>query len=314
MIFKHPTSLKEIAEILDAPFFGNEAVEIKGINEIHRVEKGDIAFVDHPKYYSKALNSNASVLLINKEVEVPEGKAIIVGDDPFSMFNKLLNYFNPFHFTLKQQDDSLITGSNCQIHPSVAIGRNVTIGDNCLIFPNVSIGNDVKIGNNVIIQSGTVIGSFGFYYKNRGDRFDRLLTSGDVIIEDEVEIGANCTIDKGVTASTIIGAGSKLDNLIQIGHDTTLGKRCLIAAGCGIAGCVSIGDRVTIWGQVGIASGISIEDDVVIQAQAGVGKSLEKGKVYLGSPAMDSRSKMREWALLKRLPELFQPKVKSDGQ
>lgn len=308
MTFKHPISLKEIAEILDAPFFGNTEVHIKGINEIHRVEKGDIAFVDHPKYYAKALNSNASVVLINKEVTVPEGKAIIVGEDPFRMFNTLLNYFKPFHFSTQQQDESVEIGINCQIHPSVAIGKNVSIGNNCIIFPNVSIGNDVKIGNNVIIQSGTVIGSFGFYYKNRGESFDRLLSSGNVIIEDDVEIGANCTIDKGVTATTLIGRGTKMDNLIQIGHDTTLGERCLIAAGCGIAGCVTIGNKVTIWGQVGIASGITIEDEVVIQAQAGVGKSLEKGKVYLGSPAMESRSKMREWALIRRLPELFLPK------
>lgn len=309
MNFKNPINLKEIAEILNAPYYGNEEVLIKGINEIHRVETGDIAFVDHPKYYTKALHSKASVILINKKVEIPDGKAIIVGEDPFRMFNTLLNYFRPFSFSYQQQDDSIKVGTNCQIHPSVSIGKNVNIGDNCIIFPNVTILNDVEIGNNVIIQSGTVIGSMGFYYKNRGDSYDRLLSAGNVVIEDFVEIGANCTIDRGVTATTRIGKGSKLDNLIQIGHDTTLGIKCLIAAGCGIAGCVTIGNGVTIWGQVGIASGILIEDDVVIQAQAGVGKTLEKGKVYIGSPATDSRTKMREWALLKRLPELFQTKV-----
>ena len=299
-------SLKEIADLLDFPFEGKADLSIDGINEIHRVEVGDIVFVDHPKYYDKALNSSATVVLINKNVDVPEGKGIIICEDPFKSFNFLLNYFNPFTFEEEQQDPSADIGKNCRIHKSVAIGNNVKIGSNTIIFPNVTILNDVTIGNNVIIQSGSVIGGFGFYYKNRGDYYDRLNSCGSVSIENNVEIGANCTIDKGVTASTLIGEGTKIDNLVQIGHDTIIGKKCLIAAQSGIAGCVVIGDEVTIWGQVGIASGVSIGNKTVLYAQSGVGKSLEGNKVYLGSPVDESRSKFKEMALVRRLPEVFE--------
>jgi UDP-3-O-[3-hydroxymyristoyl] glucosamine N-acyltransferase len=297
-------TLSAIAALLDSPFKGDEDLAITGINEIHRIEHGDIVFVDHPKYYDKALSCSASVVLINKDVEVPEGKGIIICDDPFRSFNFILNYFNPFVFSEEQQEKAEI-GSGTKIHPSVTIGRNVKIGKNCLIFPNVSLLNDVTIEDNVIIQSGTVVGSFGFYYKNRGTHFDRLNSNGSVLIEKNVEIGANCTIDKGVTAITTIGEGTKIDNLVQIGHDTIIGKKCLIAAQAGIAGCVEIGNEVTIWGQVGIASGISIGDKTILYAQSGVGKTLEGNKTYLGSPVDESRAKFKEMAMVRRLPELF---------
>lgn len=302
-------TLSAIAALLDSPFGGDENLAVTGINEIHRVEHGDIVFVDHPKYYDKALNCSASVVLINKDVEVPEGKGIIICDDPFRSFNFILNYFNPFLFSEIQQEETEI-GAGTKIHPSVSIGHNVKIGKNCLIFPNVSILNDVIIEDNVIIQSGTVIGSFGFYYKNRGTHFDRLNSNGGVLIEKNVEIGANCTIDKGVTAVTTIGEGTKIDNLVQVGHDTYIGKKCLIAAQAGIAGCVEIGNEVTIWGQVGIASGIAIGDKTVLYAQSGVGKTLEGNKTYLGSPVDESRAKFKEMALVRRLPELFSKSAK----
>ena len=297
-------TLSAIASLLDSPFKGNENLGVNGINEIHRVEHGDIVFVDHPKYYDKALNCSASVVLINKEVDVPDGKGIIICDDPFRSFNFIAGYFNPFVFSEQHQEDTVV-GSGTKIHPSVSIGRNVKIGKNCLIFSNVSIMDDVTIEDNVIIQSGTVIGSFGFYYKNRGTHFDRLNSNGGVLIEKNVEIGANCTIDKGVTSVTTIGEGTKIDNLVQIGHDTYVGKKCLIAAQAGIAGCVEVGDEVTIWGQVGIASGISIGNKTTLYAQSGVGKTLEGNKSYLGSPVDESRTKFKEMAMVRRLPELF---------
>lgn len=306
MKFVQSKSLEEIASILTSPFKGEANMVVSGINEIHRVEVGDIAFVDHPKYYDKALNSAASVVLINKEVDVPEGKGIIICDDPFKSFNYLLNYFDPFVFPEFQQHPDTQIGNNTRIHPSVAIGRNVSIGDNTLIFPNVTIGDNVSIGNNVIIQPGVVLGSFGFYYKNRPDHFERLNSCGTVVIEDFVEIGANCTIDKGVTAETRIGRGTKIDNLVQIGHDTVIGNKCLIAAGCGIAGCITIGNEVTVWGQVGMSSGISIGDKAVIQGQTGVTKSIEGGKVYFGTPVEESRQKLKEMAMIRRLPSLFE--------
>ena len=251
-------------------------------------------------------------MLINKKVDVPAGKGIIICEDPFRSFNFVLTYFNPFQFTEEQQNKDAQIGKGTQVHSSVFIGKNVKIGENTIIFPNVTLLDDVEIGNNVIIQSGCVIGSFGFYYKNRGSFYDRLNSCGSVVIEDEVEIGANCTIDKGVTAATRIGKGTKIDNLVQIGHDTTIGNKCLIAAQCGIAGCVDIEDEVTIWGQVGIASGITIGSKTTIYAQSGVGKSLEGNKVYFGSPVSESRIKFKEMALLKKLPEIYEKLTAAD--
>jgi UDP-3-O-[3-hydroxymyristoyl] glucosamine N-acyltransferase len=149
------------------------------------------------------------------------------------------------------------------------------------------------------------LGGDAFYYKNRPEKFDKLLSGGNVVIEDNVELGALCTIDKGVTASTTIGEGSKLDNQVQVGHDTIIGKRCLIASQVGIAGCVVIEDFVTIWGQVGITSGITIGEKAVISAQSGVSKSLAGHKSYFGTPADDFRSKYKELASIKQIPEII---------
>ena len=312
MNFSKPLSLASLAELLDAPFKGDADLEISGINEIHRVEQGDIVFVDHPKYYEKALNSKATVVLINKDVDFPVGKGIIICEDPFRSFNFVLNYFSPFDFFEENHTAKAKIGKNCKIHPSAVIGNRVEIGDDSIIYPNVVIHDGCKIGDRVIVQAGCVIGSNGFYYKKRPDQYDRLLSVGEVILENDVELGANCTIDKGVTSPTIIGKGSKLDNLVQIGHDTTLGTNCLIAAHSGIAGCVSIGNRVTIWGQVGITSGISIGDDVVISAKSGVSKDLESGKTYAGVPAIEFREKYKEMAALRLLPHFLEQTKNND--
>ncbi|MEQ8909182.1 MAG: UDP-3-O-(3-hydroxymyristoyl)glucosamine N-acyltransferase [Vicingaceae bacterium] len=306
-------SLSELAALLDASSFGNSSVEITGINEIHRVEEGDIVFVDHPKYYEKALQSKASVVLINKEVAVPEGKGIVVCEDPFKSFNFVLHYFKPFEFFDDADRESVTIGKGSRIHPSAVIGKNVNIGENCLIYPNVVLHDNTIIGNRVIIQAGTVIGSNGFYYKNRQSHFDRLYSAGRVVIEDDVELGANCTIDRGVTAESRIGKGSKIDNLVQIGHDTVIGEKCLIAAHCGLAGCSTLGDRVTLWGQVGITSGVHIGDEAVLSAKSGVSKSLEGKKVYAGAPAIEFKEKYKEMAALRGLPDVLKKLKAHDG-
>ena len=170
----------------------------------------------------------------------------------------------------------------------------------------IEITNDTIIGNNVTIHSGTVLGASAFYYKNRPEGYDQLISGGKVRIEDHVDIGASCTIERGVTADTTIGAGSKLDNQIQIGHDTIIGKKCLIASHTGIAGCVVIGNGVTIWGQVGIKSGITIQDKAVIYAQSGVGRDLEGDKAYFGSPADEFRTKFKEMAYVRKIPQILE--------
>jgi UDP-3-O-[3-hydroxymyristoyl] glucosamine N-acyltransferase len=305
MKFPRTYTLKEVAQITDTEFVGSADFPVKGINEIHVVEPGDVVFVDHPKYYDKALNSAATIILINKNVECPEGKALLISDDPFRDFNKLSNYFKPFEAASKSVAISAKIGKNTIIQPNAFIGNNVVIGDNCLIHPNVTIYDNCIIGNNVTIHAGTVLGADAFYYKNRSTGYDKLISCGRVVIEDNVDIGANCTIDKGVTGDTTIGEGSKLDNLIQIAHDTVIGKKCLLASLTAIAGCTIIEDEVTIWGQCGIVSGITIGKKAVLMAQSGVSKSIEGGKVYWGSPVTELRDRQRELIAIKKLPELL---------
>lgn len=301
MKFPKTYTLKEIAEITNTKFVGDANFPVNGINEIHVVEKGDVVFVDHPKYYDKALQSDATVVLINKEVACPQGKALLISDDPFRDFNKLSNYFKPFEKAVNTISDSAEIGENTIIQPNVFIGNHVIIGDNCLIHPNVVIYDNTVIGNNVTIHAGTILGADAFYYKNRPTGFDKLISSGRVIIKDNVDIGAACTIDKGVTGDTTIGEGTKLDNQIQIGHDTVIGKKCLIASQTGIAGCCVVEDEVTIWGQVGTNSGITIGEKAIILGQTGVTKSVKGNKSYFGTPITESRQKLKELATLKRL-------------
>lgn len=305
MKFPKVYSLQFIADLLECEFVGDAAFPIQGMNEIHVVEPGDIVFVDHPKYYEKALNSAATIVLINKKVECPEGKALLISDDPFRDFNILTKHFKPFAQANAIVSPSLKIGKGTVIQPNAFIGNNVTIGENCLIHANVSIYDHTIIGNNVIIHSGSVLGADAFYYKKRAEGYDQLLSGGRVVIKDNVGIGALCTIDKGVTGDTIIGEGTKIDNQVHVGHDTIIGKKCLIASQTGIAGCVIIEDEVTIWGQVGTTSGITIGANAVIMGQTGVTKSIEGGKSYFGTPIEESREKLKQLANIKKIPEIL---------
>jgi UDP-3-O-[3-hydroxymyristoyl] glucosamine N-acyltransferase len=306
MKFPKPQTLQQIAEIINAEYVGEANFPILGMNEIHVVEPGDIVFVDHPKYYDKALNSEATIVLINKKVDCPEGKALLISEDPFSDFNVLTTHFKPFQPASAALAETAKVGKNTVIQPNSFIGNNVLIGQNCIIHSNVSIYDNTVIGDNVEIHAGSVLGASAFYYKNRPEGFDQLKSGGRVVIEDQVHIGACCTIDRGVSGDTTIKEGSKLDNQIQIGHDTVIGKKCLIASQVGIAGCVVVEDEVTIWGQVGITSGITIGAKAVISAQSGVSKSLAGGKQYFGTPAEDFRSKYKEIASIKQIPEILE--------
>ncbi|MCR9229096.1 MAG: UDP-3-O-(3-hydroxymyristoyl)glucosamine N-acyltransferase, partial [Flavobacteriaceae bacterium] len=284
---------------------GDENFPVLGMNEIHVVEAGDIVFVDHPKYYDKALQSDATVVLINKQVECPQGKALLVSDDPFRDFNKLTRHFKPFETAASTIAESAEIGEGTVIQPNVFIGNHVKIGKNSVIHPNVTIYDGCILGDNVTIHAGTVLGADAFYYKNRPEGFDKLLSGGNVVIENNVDVGAGCTIDRGVTASTTIKEGSKLDNQIQVGHDTIIGKKCLIASHVGIAGCCTIEDEVTLWGQVGITSGATIGKKAVVLAQSGISKSLEGGKTYFGYPAEEAREKLKQIAYIKKIPEIL---------
>ncbi len=305
MKFPKPHSLQEIAKIIDCQYVGSDDFPVLGMNEIHVVESGDIVFVDHPKYYDKALQSAATIVLINKEVDCPDGKALLISDDPFRDFNKLTNHFRPFQSASVAIAESAKIGAGTVIQPNCFVGHNVVIGQNCLIHSNVSIYDNTVIGDNVIIHAGTILGADAFYYKKRPEGFDQLISGGRVVIEDNVGIGALCTIDKGVTGDTTIGEGTKIDNQVHVGHDTVIGKKCLIASQTGIAGCVIIEDEVTLWGQVGTTSGITIGTKAVVLGQTGVTKSIEGGKSYFGTPVEESREKLKQLANVKRIPDII---------
>ena len=304
---KFPTtfSLKQIAEIISCEYVGQDDYPVLGMNEIHVVEKGDIVFVDHPKYYDKALQSKASIILINKKVACPDGKALLLSDDPFRDFNKLTKFFQPFVPCSQSISATAKIGKNTVVQPNSFIGNNVVIGDNCIIHSNVSIYDNCIIGNNVTIHAGSVLGADAFYYKKRPEGFDKLISGGRVVLKDYVDIGALCTIDRGVTGDTTIGFGTKLDNQVHVGHDTVIGEKCLIASQTGIAGCVVIEDEVTLWGQVGTNSGITIGAKAVVMGQTGVTKSVKGGKSYFGTPIEESREKLKQLAYIKKIPEII---------
>ena len=308
MKFPSPVSVGWLAELIGAELVGNTAGHATGINEIHKVEEGDLVFVDHPKYYDKCLRSVASFIIINKLTEVPEGKTLLIHDQPFEAYLRIVKHFWPLHPSKKSLSDTAIIGEGTVVYPDCFIGNEVTIGKHCLIYPNVTVMDRCIIGDNVTIQSGTVIGSDAFYYNSKKDRqvwYKKMHSCGRVVIGNEVEIGANCTIDRGVSHDTVIGQGTKMDNLVHIGHDTVIGNNCLFAAQVGIAGGVTIGNGVTLWGQVGVAKTLTIGDNVVIYAQSGVPASLEAGKVYFGSPVEEAKNKMKELVWVKRIPELW---------
>lgn len=309
MRFDKPVPVKWIAEFINAELIGNKEGMVNGINEIHQVQKGDIVFVDHPKYYQKCIQSAADFIIIDKKTDFPPEKALLVTDQPFEAYQQLVNHFRPFNPSMDMKSASASIGEGTVIMPNVYIGNNVVIGKNCILYPNSTIMDHTVIGDNVIIQSGTVIGSDAFYYNKKTNRpihYKKMNSCGRVVIEEGVEIGAGCTIDRGVSGDTLIGAGTKMDNMVHIGHDTQVGKNCLFAAQVGIAGATVIEDNVILWGQVGVSKTLTIGKNAVLYAQSGVPASLEGGKNYFGSPAVEAKEKMKELVWIKRIPELWE--------
>ncbi|MFN5423673.1 MAG: UDP-3-O-(3-hydroxymyristoyl)glucosamine N-acyltransferase [bacterium] len=317
MKFPAQIPVTTIAELIGASIHGNTSGFATGINEIHKVEAGDLVFVDHPKYYKTCIESAASYIIINQLTDFPKEKALLLVDNPFEAYLKIVQHFRPFKPATSMMSESARVGEGTYVAPNVFIGNEVVIGSNCTIQPNVSIMDHCIIGDNVIIQSGTVIGSDAFYYNTKKDRenwYKRMDSCGRVIIEDHVEIGACCTIDRGVTHDTIIGRGTKIDNVVHIGHDVVVGKNCLFAAQVGIGGATIIEDGVVLWGQVGVNKTIRIGANAVVMAQSGVTSSLEGGKVYMGYPAEEAGSKRRELVWIRRIPQIWEKLQATIGQ
>ncbi len=305
MKFPAPLPVTEIAEKYNARLLGNAENEATGINEIHKVEAGDITFSDVEKYFKKSLESAATVILLNKAVPVPQGKTVLVCDDPFAVYNDLILRHRPLRPLSAAISDEAKIHPTAVIEPGVIISHHVEIGANCHIQAGAIIHEYSYLGENVNIQSGAIIGTDAFYYKKIDGAFQKWRSGGRVIIEDNVEIGAGCTVNKGVSGDTVIGAGTKLDCQVHIGHGAVIGKNCLLAGQVGIGGKTIVGDDVIMYGQVGVAQNLYIGNGVIILAKSGVSKNLAAGKTYFGYPAGEVRTKYKELAAMRHLPEFF---------
>ncbi len=305
MDFPRPYPLDELAIIIKGKVLNNNSGDVLGMNELHVVRHGDITFVDHPKYYNKVLQSKATFVIINKEMQAPDGKSLVFHEKPFDAFNLLTAHFRPFSSCDQMISPSAKIGDGTIIQPGAFIGNNVSIGENCIIHANVSIYDHSIIGNNVIIHSNSVIGGDGYYFQKREQGYIKFLSGGRVILEDDVEIGASCSIDKGVSGDTIIGKGTKMDNQCQVGHDTVIGKNCLIGAFAAIAGVTVIEDDVILWARVAINKDIVIGKGTVVMATSALDKSTEGGKVLMGAPAIEVRQYWKNYVAMRQLPEIL---------
>ena len=309
MRFPEPISVQTLAARYQARIIGDATLMATGINEIHKVQSGDIAFSDVRKYFEKTLKSAATIILLNEDTDCPPGKVILVVDNPFQVYDDIVRAYRPFQPVTHQFAPDNDIHPTVIIEPGVVIAHDVKIGANTHICANAVIGPHTIIGEHVVAGPGALIGPDAFYFKKMPDgEMIKWRSGGRVILEDHVDIGAGCTISKGVSGDTIIGRGSKLDCQVHIGHGVVVGKNCLFAAQVGIGGKTVIGDQVVLYGQVGVAQAIEIGSGAVVLAKSGVSKSLEGGKTYFGIPADEVREKYRELASLRLLPELMKKK------
>lgn len=318
--------LKELALMLGGEVRDDPEREIQGVAGIHEVKEGEITFLSDLKLIKECGRSKASCVIVRDFIPDLDKPQIVV-KNPLYAFAQLLEYFyiKPVHpagistmaFVSQQAkigkdvsihpfayiSDGVVIGENTIIYPGVFIGNDTVIGDRCILYPNVTMREKVKVGNRVIIHSGSVIGSDGFGYVVEGGRHHKIPQVGGVVIGDDVEVGANVTIDRATTGNTIIGSGTKIDNLVQIGHNVSIGENSIIVAQVGIAGSTEIGNFVVLGGQVGIADHAKIDDGCMIGAQSGVMGHLTKG-IYSGYTAIPHRDWLKSTALFAKLPEL----------
>lgn len=305
MKFPNPIPVSEIAERFSAKLIGDASIMVSGVNEIHKVGEGDLTFSDIEKYFKRALQSNATVIVLNQPTECPEGKALLIVDDPWTVYNTLIEDLRPFRPIKDMIDPSADIHPSAIVEPNVVIGPDVKIGADSHIQSGVIIREYSVIGDRVTIQSGTTIGTDAFYFKKEPEALIRWTSGGRVVIENDVHIGSNCTINRCVSGDTRVGSGTKIDSLVHIGHGAVVGKNCIIAGQVGISGNSTIGDNCFIMGQAGVSSSLKVGDNVQIHPQTGVHKDLETNKRYFGTPAKEWSTEWREIAAVKKLPELI---------
>ena len=281
--------------------------KIKGLNDIKEAKEGEITFLSDKKYLEDLKSTKASFVLVKEQDReyVPKTCKAIVVDDPYLAFAKLTQIFAP---KVDIKRENVVVGYNSYIDESaiimsnVVIGNNVTIGKNVKIYPNVTIYDNTIIEDDVIIHSGSVIGSDGFGYAYESDRTPvKIVHFGRVVIKKDVEIGANCTIDRGVFGDTTIGEGSKIDNLVHIGHNCTFEKNCIVTGQCGFAGSSKIGQSVTFGAQSGVAGHLEIAPFTFVAARGGVTKNITKSGVYAGFPIKNHKIWLKEQAIISKL-------------
>ena len=325
--------LTEIAELVKGEIAGGGEIEINNVGKIESAKRDEITFIANPVYEKYYNSTNAGAIIVSKRFK-PPGKrkvSLIIVDDPYLAFLDLLDYFSPktelqeigIAATAVISDTAVISkegvriGSHCfigekckigskvRILPGTIILARVEISDNTLIYPNVSVYQGCKIGKNVIIHSGTVIGSDGFgQARNEDGSYKKIPQNGIVVIEDDVEIGSNCTIDRATLGETVIGKGAKLDNQIQIAHNVIIGENTVIAAMTGIAGSTKIGKNCVLGGKVGIVGHIEICDDVILTAATNVSKSITKPGIYSGYRAQRQKDELKQQAILKNIDDM----------
>ncbi len=319
--------LREVADILEGTLYGPDDIEITSVCSIEEAEEGSITFLTNRNLIEKLRGSRASAVIVSEYLEdlpIPQ----IVVKDPRYAFAQILRhlyvrphppkgvmegaYVSPTaslgrDITLYPNvyvSDGVRIGDRSVLYPGVYIGEGSTIGEDCLIYPNVTIREGVRIGSRVTVHSGTVIGSDGFGYVMHEGRHEKIPQVGGVVIEDDVEIGACVTIDRATTGNTVIGEGTKIDNLVQIGHNVKIGKHCIIVAQVGIAGSTELGNYVTLAGQVGISDHLKIGDGCIVGAKSGVMRNLTRG-AYSGIPATEHRKWLKTQAIIERLPDIY---------
>ncbi len=319
--------LKDIAEAIGAELIGNGEIEIKAIKGIEEASEGDLTYLKDLKLLKKGLQVKASAVILPQKTDALQASQLVV-EEPQYGFARALEVFYKRTPPPKGIMQGAMVASSAEVHldstifpnvyiservrigpgtivyPGVYIGEDTEIGRDCIIYPNVTIREGVKIGSRVIIHPGSVIGSDGYGYVFHQGRHYKIPQVGTVRIEDDVEIGACVTIDRATTGETVIGEGTKIDNLVQIAHNVKIGKHCIIIAQVGIAGSSRLGNYVTLAGQVGVADHVEIADGTIVAAQSGIMSSLEKG-TYMGTPVMPHMQFFKVQALLRRLPDLF---------
>lgn len=302
MKFNKPTPIQKIADRLNAEIIGDNTLDALGINEIHNVKEGDITFSDVKKYFEKALNSAATFIILNEKPDaIPDGKVVLIHPQPFDAYDSIVKLQRPFTPLSIEVAESSAIHPSVIFEPNVVIGNHVRIGIGSYIQANAVIHDYTVIGKNVTIGAGTLIGTDAFYFKRNTEGYKKWRSGGRVVIEDNVDIGAGCTINKGVSSDTIIGEGTKIDCQVHIGHDAQIGKNCLIAAQAGISGNTVLEDEVVIYGQVGIAQNLRIGKKAIILAKSGVSKDLAGDKTYFGYPAQEVRDAYKELAIIRQL-------------